>query len=308
MHFCSFTQGQAATFECMQCKRYACAQCARRIGTAKPVWECPGCKGMLTELAQGAEGRVARAAGPRVRTSVFARMPECLSYVVSKSVILTLVGLALVCSALYWAAGKTMGIWVIVGYVLAFGLEAALYFHVVEQTAHGVLELEPPEFQNAMSDIAGPAFRYLASIAPILAGVVLFATQVGDFWAGVMVFLVKPTMILEVPSAALLVGAGVLLWPLLTLAGAMGRSVLAMYNPANWVRTLRIMGSEYWAGVIMFYGVLAADVFTVWPARFWLATHLNIPVLGGVLVTLIGYFPFVLRARVLGAAAEPFID
>jgi hypothetical protein len=311
MYLCGYHQGGAgavARFECLQCKRYACDSCARRIGEHNPVWECPGCRGMLTALKDGAESRVAREAAPRVRQSVLARMPECLSYLKSRSVLLVLTGLAVVCTLLYWGAAHTMGIWVIVGFVLAFGLEASVYFQIVEHTAHGVLELEVPEFQNAWSDIVGPAFRCIAAGMPMVAAVLWFASQLGDVWTGVPIVLARPGLIFGSPGPALLLVVGILMWPMLTLAGAMSRSVAAMYDPRSWVRTLRVMGREYWAGVLAFYGVLAVDVFTVLPLRYWLMEHVQIPVVTGLLATFAGYFPMALRARLLGAAAEPFVD
>jgi hypothetical protein len=98
--------------------------------------------------------------------------------------------------------------------------------------------------------------------------------------------------------------SGIALWPLMTMIAAIGKSVIATYNPIIWIKTLRTFGTDYVIGVLLFYAVLVAEALVI-PQ---IARALTIPLFGALIVQFLAYLPMALRARLLGAICAPYYE
>jgi len=189
--------------------------------------------------------------------------------------------------------------------VIVAGLEASMYFHIVATTAAGQERLETPDFESLGDSLAGPLIRYIFTLVPMIAAFGWYGSKAAGAWyVGFITFVIDPSDILHYAGPAALLIAAVALWPLMTMIAAIGRSIIATYNPVIWVNTLRTFGIDYVIGVLLFYAILVAEVM-VMPS---IARSLTIPFVGLLIVTFVGYIPMALRARLLGAICQPYFD
>lgn len=227
------------------------------------------------------------------------------SYLLQRDTLLVLAGLAAVTAALRFLAGNAWGLSGIVVRVMAAGLEASYYFHIIVHFAGGGEHLDPPDFHSIHDDMIEPLRRYVLTLVPILAALVWYGMKLADDWtAGIAEFLAKPHSIFDYRGPGTLFAVGLALWPLMTAIAAIGRSVIAAYNPVLWVKTLRLFGMRYVVGAAVFYALLIAESY-VMPA---LGHVLTVPVLGGFTLQLVTIFLMALRACVLGAVCEPYFQ
>jgi hypothetical protein len=279
------------------------------------VDQCVACQALLQTLG---ETRIAvegartggRADSPARSAAAFIeKIPELLRYPVTPSVLLTLVGLAVITTPLRWASSNNIsGILGIIGFLIALGLEVSIYFHIVMRTAHGETEMEPPAFDNVFDDFFGPIGRYLAVLTPIIAGMFIWGEEQAGTWAAGVILFYKPAAMFDVPVAAALICAGIVLLPLLTAVAALSGSVLAVLNPALWIESLRVMAPTYPIAIVAYYAVFAFEyLFLHEFLLFDLAPAIPIPLFGSFVIMVIAYLPFALRARILGAMCEPYL-
>lgn len=262
--------------------------------------------------APGTAAAAAAAAPPAERgpAALLARLPAMPRFLARRALLFSLLGLAIITAPLYWGVQHNFNIAVgFMGLVLILGFESSIYFRIVVQSAYGEEEISPPDISDLHSDLIGPAFRYIAALVPIILGVVWYADQAfGSVWIGVIVFRADPLGILDYPGPTLLVVGGVVLLPLLTVIAAMSESFFAVLNPATWVNALRILSVTYLVGAVAFYAILAFEVFVWSDVLVWIAAHLDVPLLTRVLILFLGYLPFALRARLMGAVVEPYLS
>ncbi|MDB4955719.1 MAG: hypothetical protein JWO36_3288 [Myxococcales bacterium] len=243
---------------------------------------------------------------PQPATPITSRLGVVIKYVTRADTLMVLGGLALVTTILrFLSTGPSLAprssftVWVIVA-----GLEASMYFHIVETTASGQESLETPDFTSLGESLFAPLIRYIFTLVPMIAALVWYGKQAAGTWVyGLMVF-VKPTDIFHYMGPAALLVAGVLLWPLMTMIAAIGRTITATYNPVIWIKTLRTFGGDYLIGVLLFYGVLVAETLVIPP----IAEALTIPFVGVLIVQFLAYLPMALRARLLGEICRPYFE
>ena len=269
---CSNHLDRVAVYECTGCDDYLCAACVVAVkASGEPVYQCARCQGLVRALGEAsAPGRspvVEEAPEPGPR-AYFARLPALLHYPMQPSVLYALLGLSLFTTVLYWAARNNLSfIIALLALVLAKGLEATIYFHVVHTTAYGDERFEPPDFTTLIDDFIAPLFRYLVAASPLVAALLWFGSQAyGSASAGWLAFATHPTAILSFPGPTVLLIAGLVLLPLLTAIAAIGQSAVNVLNPVIWVRSLRIMGSTYAAAAAAYYAVLALESWSGCPS------------------------------------------
>jgi hypothetical protein len=280
-----------------------CDLCVKIVGAPpRQVGQCKTCGAMLTPVhAQSASMRapardVERASEP----GLLERLPRTVLYLKDGTLLLTLAGLAILVSLLRWGG--------IVGLILALGLEAMVYFHVVIQSAAGVDGFDSPDTSDPW-EIASMGIRYLVAIVPLVVSLIWFGLEaLGGPLAGLSAA-EHPNEILDSlgpPAMAVLVSVAV--WPLLTVIASISKSFLTILNPVVWWKTLGVMGGDYAIGALAFYGVFLAEVFLLDPLLVELGKTVDVPFLGTALVLFVGFLPMVLRARILGEMTRPYFD
>jgi len=277
-----------ARYHCPRCGQDACEACIKKMSSGvNPVRVHLGCDGMVVDLGGMTDAAAAAARG--IVIPLWRRLPEVGAYIARPAILASLVGLAI--------ARWFLGFVPMIGGWIALALEAGVYFRIIETSAHGDPDLTPPDFTD-INDAIAPLFRYLAAVAPI----------VGAFiWAGVSLLggsSVRSLTDLQGPLILLVVG--VLFLPLLLAVAALTRSVVAMYDPRVWVRTLRRFGADYLLAVVLFYALLLGEQVT----GFFVALAIiqsPIPVLPVILGQALLYVPMALRGRLLGALCEPYM-
>lgn len=324
---CSNHPANEARFECLPCRRYYCYVCAKRTqagGTS--VDQCTKCGGVLLALQPGSRGHLQHMAKPTApppgagggvgagaaavampQKSLVSRLGDAPLYLVRPSVVAVLAGLAIINGAFIFF-GTFVPLLALFGALLLFGLESALYFHVVERTAYGDDDLEAPDFDHIWDAIFAPIIRYLAASLPIIIGTVWLASSVfRDVFGGVAAVELNPKMVFNYPGPLALIVIGIAIWPVTTMVAAMSKSTFQTLNPLIWVATLRQLGVDYFIAAIGFYAVFAIELFVLTPALAFVLVKVDVPILGPALFAFIGYFPMVLRARVLGTVVEKHI-
>jgi hypothetical protein len=308
---CSNHPANEARFECVPCRRYLCYVCAKRIQTRNTTADqCPRCGALATPLGgMAGEGKIAAMQKAiSMHRPLVSRLGDVPAYLARPSVLLVLGGLALVEAPLRWAASHTFGLLSIIAFFLVLGLEAGVYFHIVERTAFGEEDLEAPELTHFLDFILLPVIRYAIAVAPLVAGIIWLTIRLAmSLQGGMADFARRPTMVLDHSGPLALILVGLALWPLLTIIAAMTKSVFQMLNPVVWIATLRQLGLDYVVGCIGFYTVLGIEVFLWTPLLFAFQMKVQIWGVTSVLVLFLGYIPMALRARVLGAIAEPHV-
>lgn len=240
----------------------------------------------------------------------FGRIPHFVRFPVSRPVLVLLFGLAVLVTVVSWMLSFGAGV-LIIGLVAAIGLaglEVATYFHMVSSTASGKEDIDAPEWSDLLDDIIAPVLRYVAALLPIAAGILWFGYSHSSWTEAFEIAGRKPLTILNHTGPAVLIIAGLILLPLLTIIAAMSQSAAAVLDPRNWWQSLRIMGTTYAAGAAAFYAVGAIEVFVWIPLLGKLSAAYPIPLVTALATTFLAYLPMALRARLLGGLAEPFAD
>ncbi len=299
---CSNHLDNDALYECVPCRRYLCNVCIKRTQLPNTVVEqCPRCGGLAQKLGGLQQSRVAALVRQsQGYGSLVSRLADTPAFLAKPAVLFLLFGLAV----FQWAIARAG----LPGAMLSLGVEAWVYFSIVEQTANGREDYEAPEFDHIVDDIFMPMFRYLVALLPLIIGVISFALDVSkNLRAGLGTFEAKPTIVVEHIRPLAIILAGLALWPLLTVIAAISKSVFEMLNPAVWVSTLRNMGSDYLIGVIGFYVVLGIELFVWEPLLVAAAWKVQVPFVTSVGVIFLSHLPMALRARMLGTMAAPYV-
>jgi hypothetical protein len=299
---CSNHIDNAAVFECVPCRRYLCNVCVKIVKLPNAtVEQCPRCGSLAQRLGALGQSRVAdvvrqsQGQGPLI-----SRLADTPAFLIKPTLLFVLLGLA-VFQTIVSGGG-------LAGSMMSLGVQAWVYFSIVEQTAHGREDFEAPEFDHLVDSVFMPMFRYLVALLPIIIGVISFALEVfKDLRVGVGTFEAKPTIVLDHIRPMAIILAGLVAWPLLTVIAAISKSIPDMLSPKVWVATLREMGSDYIVGAIAFYILLAVELF-VWQPLVWRAAlSVHVPFVTSVGVLFLGHLPMALRARILGTMAAPYV-
>jgi hypothetical protein len=225
------------------------------------------------------------------------------SYVFARDTLLVLAGLAAITAVLRWMAVGSFGPGRTIAWIMAAGLEASYYFHIVVDSGGGSKHLESPDFSSVYDDMVEPLKRYLLTLVPIAAAIIWYGVKLSHEWsAGIVAFEDSPHSIFDYAGPGALFAAGLALWPLMTVIAALGRSAIAAYNPIAWVQTLRLFGTRYIAGAVVVYALLVAEAYLV-PA---LAPLRHAPIVGAFAIQFVAVIAMALRARVLGYVCEPY--
>jgi hypothetical protein len=308
---CSEHPDAIALAACTACGRRLCSGCVELAleGNAAHCAHCHAIAEPLPTIARPARTSttpVARTipvaavvvAGGTVALPDPSWSGKIMSYMLARETLLVLAGLAAVTALLRWS-GNT------ITWAMAAGLEASYFFHIVVDSAGGGKQLELPDFSSVYDDMIEPLRRYALTLVPIAAAIIWYGVKLEHDWsAGVAAIAAHPHSILHYPGPAALLVAGLALWPLMTAIAAIGRSVLAAYNPVVWFQSLRLFGMRYIAGAIVFYALLVGEAYAV-PA---LAPLLSIPIAGAFAIQSVSILAMALRARVLGAVCEPYFE
>lgn len=237
--------------------------------------------------------------GLGIRTPIWQRLDDVVSYVFTPSVLLVLFGTAVMVYALQWIPA--------IGGILAGAVEASIFFHIVQTTAFGERDLEPPSVDNVVDDLLMPLLRYLAAVLPIIVALVWAGLAVLGSLAQVDQGESPTTLFADMTGPLLLLVAGLALLPLLLAIAAIGRSVIVMFNPAVWISSLRTLGWDYWVAAILFWGVLALEYFVMLPALYRIWVDVDVAFVVPVLTLFVATVPWALRARLIGALCEPYV-
>jgi hypothetical protein len=313
---CTAHPAAPARAECTTCKRFLCTSC---IGLALEGNDehCSFCNAVATRLPPTPAIALEPAwdpqavgkphGSPTIPTAAVVSaggaaladpspMARVLSYVFSPSTLLVLLGLAVVSAVLRWAG--------FFGLIIAAGLQASYYFHIVVDSGRGSEHLDTPEFSDVFDSLLAPLVRYIAILVPMIAAVCWYASELARDWkVGVSLVLVRPHGIFAYPGPALLFVVALALWPLMTVIAAISSSTFEAYNPVTWFKSLRLFGRRYIAGALVFYALLVADSYLL-PELGGLR---SIPYAGVVVLQLITTIAMALRASVLGLVCEPYL-
>ena len=311
---CAAHPGLPSEFFCNSCRAHYCAECVTHLERGK-VDQCVHCQAVVrpnndayTRATRPNDFYQAVAPAPGAAAFIH-RLTDMLSYPLQQSVVLNLFALSIFTAALGWAVAYNIsGILGLLGALFILMLEATTYFHIVRRTAVCERELNPPDITDVFDDFVAPGIRYLAVSLPIIIAACWYGDIRFDSWlVGISVF-ADITVILDYPGPAILMVAGVVLLPLLTAIAAISESFSAMFNPVVWYQSLRLLGDTYLAAVVVFYAVLAFQLF-VW-IKILVAIQLNIeiPIVTTVAVQLLSYFPMALRGAVIGGMCAPYMN
>jgi hypothetical protein len=304
---CSVHPEQLAAFHCPQCRTDQCSSCAdhRWMGSGFADL-CRKCQTQLAVLEQ--HGREPGVAPPPGTRAYLARLPQFVAFPFRRDTLFVLFWLAASVSLLRWLPWLLPGLVGIALLVLSLAMEIAVYIHFVTRTALGKEGLRPEDLDELQRSVIAPAGRYVLALVPLGLGLLwlfvdvrssLLALLGHELHAGWLADLLLASL-----GPALLVVAGLLLLPLLTIIAAMG-SARSVIDPRMWLVVLRSVGSTYPAGTIAFYAVWAVESLVWLPLLQHARAEWSIPVLTTVLVTFLSYLPMALRARLLGGIIEP---
>jgi hypothetical protein len=309
---CSEHPNAAARAKCTACGRLLCAGCLE-LALEGTDQHCGHCHAVATPLVREAPAPTpppVASATARPRQSIPpaavvasggtaaihepSELAKVVRYVFAKDTLMVLGALAVITAALRWMAGHSWGPGATIAWIMAAGLEASYYFHIVVDSAGGGEHLEPPDFTSLHEDMVAPLVRYVFTLVPIIASLCWYGELVSHSWRmGIFLFTLQPTSIFDYRGPGILFAAGVALWPLMTAIAAIGRSVIATYNPITWFQTLRLFGTRYIAGAVVFYALLVAEAYVL-PV---LAPLLEVPVVGLVVIQTVAVIAMALRAR-----------
>lgn len=264
---------------------------------------CRTCQTPLVSRARrGHSSGIAPVPGTR---AYLYRLPQFLAFPFRRDTIVILLWVAASISLLRWLRLVLPGRLGVMAMAFAVCIDIAVYVHLVTRTALGKPGLRPEDFDDLQQSVFAPAGRYLLALLPIGAGVLWYVWDrvvvPADDLAGSSYAILTEASAL---GPTLLIAAGVLLLPLLTIIAAMG-SARSVIDPRMWLVALRGVGPTYPAGALAFYAVWAVEYLLWLPLLERAAGAVSIPVVTTVLVTFLSYLPMVLRARLLGGIIEP---
>jgi len=171
---------------------------------------------------------------------------------------------------------------------LAFAIFWGFIFVLIQSSARGSDDIEPPDFSTLWESIAAVLFRAtLATIASWLPLIVYIWSTKPDFYAA----LVDPIL-------WLLCCFGLVYAPIAILGAAVRVPLYRVLNPIWLVRCVRQLGRDYWIAVGMLAFLGALQIFIGWIAVsiFFLPFPI-VPIIAA--LTLLTYVPF-LMARTVG--------
>jgi len=221
------------------------------------------------------------------------RLPSTLSYVLSGRVLVVLAGVALL---------QLLGNFGLILSILAAGINAAVFFRIVESSAYGDDRLEPPDFVDPWDSVLSPLLRYLATLVPLVA--ILLAAGV-PFFVGLFS---GPQLWIGLGAWFALILVWVALWPLLIIVAALTRSATAIFRPAIWVKILGEMRADYVIGAAVFYGTFLVEIYVLVPIALRLAISTGFSILVAIVFGFIGLILEAWRARVLGEVCRPYLE
>lgn len=234
-----------------------------------------------------------RKRNPNLEKHLFFRLPDVFQYLLSPSLWMTLVGLAVLSSILQTMAYGFFGLFAL---LLAIGLEVGVFFHITRSSASGDTEFSAPDFHGFLDSVIHPILLVLFAALPML---------VALYW-GSLDFFARSGILGGLPLGPLaLFIIGLVLFPLLLTVAAIDGTFGGILNPAIWANALVAFRTNYLVAALGFYGLwyLEATFFAelVYKIQGW-------PLFGAsVLAILASYIPVVLRYRLLGALCEPYL-
>ncbi|MFT3711750.1 MAG: hypothetical protein QM817_29275 [Archangium sp.] len=257
--------GAIAGWECTGCHQNLCPDCAaEKIVYPATVVVCALCGELAEELI-----RKKADAG-----SLLSRVPGAFTFPFT-----SFEGLAA------WF-GLSLWLWFVsflgaLGVVIGWGVLIGSLFGLTRSTASGKDHLELSDFQDPVTSVFGPLFRFVVAMVPAWGGA-LFANYTHRPW---LLWVAAAITILWSPTAY--------------IGAATGASFVDMMNPLRVLRASAAMGKDYGVYVMGLFGVLVA-----WVVTFLLAVFIDrvvlVPVLGGVMAHMAAsYAPFV-GARLAG--------
>lgn len=301
----------AATFECPDCLQFSCGACAKVLVVRNQrIEQCAGCGGMLRSIVvhpdRGRQARDQRQQQVRA-SSVAGWLTDAARFVTRRSVLVAMVGLAIVAGICLWVSVRSILFYGTFMAALGRALEASTYFHIVERSAFGDEDLEPPEFHQIWDSVILPLLRYAAASLPVLIGLIWYAVASDTFLQAPLVLAADPWRIFDHGGPAVLVCGGLVLLPVMTMAAAITRSVLRTLHPLVWFDTARAMGRDWVLVTAAFLGLVVVESAVWMPVAAKLTASLPSTVLATIALSFLGYVPMVMRARLLGASIEPYI-
>jgi hypothetical protein len=227
---------------------------------------------------------------------------KILSYLFARETLLTLVALTIFTTILR-ALSSGVGIAGMLLALVATGLEISYYFRVLTSMTNGETHFETPEFSSLGEDVFDPLIRYVATLVPLIIAVFWLGELTTGHWLhGLVVLAVRPHSIFDYSGPGLLFGAWLVLWPLMTIIAAIGKSIISAYNPVIWAKTLAMLNTRYVVGAVAFYALVLAEVYAI-PQ---LAGLLTIPYVGVLAIAFAANLAMALRACVLGMVCHPY--
>jgi hypothetical protein len=298
---------------CTGCSRLLCAECVA-LPLDSNDERCVHCNAVTTPVARAPVAVVAPASVPAA-TVVGAGgvtflehdaspVTKVVRYLFARETVWTLAALTVLTTILRGLAGDALAMWSggLVGLIVT-GIEISYYFRVLTSVARGETEFRTPDFSSLHEDVVDPLIRYVATLVPLVIAVLwLGAVTTGHRLDGVDVMIERPHAIFDHAGPGLLFGAWLALWPLMTVIAAIGRSIVATYNPWIWIKTLAMLRLRYVIGASIFYALVLAEAYAIPP----LASLLAIPYAGVLAIALLLSFAMALRACVLGIVCEPY--
>jgi hypothetical protein len=304
---CSVHPEQLAAFRCPQCHKDQCVSCAdhRWMGSGFADM-CRTCEVRLAPLEQ--RGRAPDVTPPPGTRAYLARLPHFAAFPFQRSTLLILLWVAPTVWVLRWLRVLAFGYLGTMALVFSLAADIALYIHFVTRTALAEEGLRPEDFDDLRRSVIAPAARYALALVPLGLGLLwLFVDSLSLVEAAIFDELRagwSVDVLLASPGPVLLIAAGLLLLPLLTIIAAMG-SARSVLDPRMWLVVLRNVGPTYPAGVMAFYVVWAVEYFVWLPLLDAAAAAWSFPVITSVAVIFLSYLPMALRARLLGGIIEP---
>ncbi len=296
---CANHPAATAAFECGPCRRTLCASCVKILeARGKQMAMCLACGALAIPVdhhkavaAKDAQRTIAHDEG--LTTRIFG---PCLAYLVEPGLLASLAGLAVVAAILSYGA--------MVGWI-AMGLEAAVYFRIVQSAANGADTFDPPDFTDPWDEIVWPLLRYIAAALPLILAVWYAISTIPD--ATITDAAERPRMLLSFGGAVAVIAA-VVLWPLLTVIAAIHRSSPSVLNPIMWARMLVVLKTDYLIAMFFVYAAFALQIFLAVPLAAALIVKLPVPFIGRVAGGFLIYLPMALRGRILGELCRPYME
>jgi hypothetical protein len=183
------------------------------------------------------------------------------------------------------------------------GVTAAAFFHIVETTANGAIDLDPPDFTDFWASLVSPVLRMVSTLLPLFIAWALSDVSMVEALAST-----PRAWLGEMGPALVVVALWFFLWPLLILVAAISRSVVTTFDPRAWMHLLRELRGDYLLGAALFYAILLVEIFVLVPVVWRVAALVPIPVVTSIAAHFVLLLPFAARARILGETARPCVE